>query len=72
MTLTQARAQASREISRPYRTAANRSTITYGLSAKRAGGYREQTDVGTYRDALAARREWIEQRAAELVELAIP
>lgn len=67
-----ARQIARSEISQPYITAANTHTHTWGLSTRCPGEdgarrFRTESNVGTYREAVAARREWIEQRVAELM-----
>lgn len=66
MTKSKAFAQARREISKPYRTVANRRSTTWGLSTTAYGDRATQSDIGTYHEAWLARTAWIAERAAVL------
>ena len=69
MTKREATQQAQREASAPYRTAASRTgEVTWGFSTPESGGFQRQNAIGTYRQAVAARREWITDRIAALIE----
>ena len=68
MTRRAALSQARSEISHVYKTAANGSSVTWGVSTRLPGMDRRcQSDIGSYRDAVAGRREWIASRTAELL-----
>lgn len=66
MTRANARSQARREISRVHVVAANRHTQTYGATVSVGGGWSTTTPVGSYRDAVEARRAWIAERVEAL------
>jgi hypothetical protein len=69
MTPRSARTQARSEISRVYKTAANGHTTTWGFSILLPGrDKRTQSDIGTYREAVSARLDWIDTRVGDLTE----
>jgi hypothetical protein len=75
MTHRQALRTARAEASTIHRTAASRGSVTWGFTVPGGGprpGFRRIASIGTYREAQAARREWIGERIAQLREEARP
>lgn len=67
MTRRSALAQARREISPVFRTAANANTVTWGVRVTLSHGT-TITEIGSYRNAASGRREWIAERAKALCD----
>lgn len=71
MTKAEATRAAKKRVSQVYRTEAGKGSVMWGFSVDAGAdrqGYRAESSIGTYREAVAARREWIADQVARTWE----